>query len=155
VTSIATTRPAVADDARLLAELRYEFRSAILPPEESSTDFITRCEHWMSNRLRGAGGWWAWLAVGDAGAVGTIWLHHIDKLPNPVAECEAIGYITSLFVKPEVRGLGIGSALLRTALAECEAAQCDSVVLWPTPQSRTLYARHGFTSREDVFVLKL
>lgn len=145
-------RPATADDSRTLAELRYEFRSAIKPAAESAADFIARCERWMRSRLRVDGDWRAWLALGDDGALGTVWLHRIDKLPNPVGEGEAIGYITSFYVKPLGRNAGIGTELLRTALAAADDWRCDYVILWPTPRSRGLYERHGFTARDTVLV---
>jgi GNAT superfamily N-acetyltransferase len=148
----AEIRRATAADARALAELRYAFRSAIAAPQEARDDFVARCERWMADRLHRNAGWWAWLADGAEGPLGTVWLHRVEKLPNPVAEREAHGYITSFFVKPEARSAGIGTALLRAALAECESRGFDSVILWPTPRSRALYERHGFAAREDVFV---
>jgi GNAT superfamily N-acetyltransferase len=82
--------------------------------------------------------------------VGSVWLHFLEKLPNPVAEPEWHGYISSLFVRPAVRGSGLGSRLLVAALEECDRRGCDAVLLWPTPRSRSLYLRHGFTVRDDV-----
>jgi GNAT superfamily N-acetyltransferase len=151
-------RPATARDARILAELRYEFRSAITPARESASDFIARCERWMKERLPSNHAenhekhWWAWLAHHNTVPCGTVWLHRFDKLPNPVEEREAHGYITSLFVKPEARGAGVGTALLGAALSVCESAGLDSVILWPTPLSRSLYQRHGFAPRDDVLL---
>lgn len=31
------------------------------------------------------------------------------------------------------------------------ARRVDAVILWPTPASRTLYDRHGFAVRDDLF----
>ncbi len=33
---------------------------------------------------------------------------------------------------------------------DCDAQDVDVVMLWPTPDSRRLYERHGFTVRDDV-----
>ncbi len=142
------------EDARTLAELRYEFRSALKPALESAAEFIARCEAWMAERLGGDGGWRAWLAVGDEGGgpLGTVWLQRLEKLPNPVGEGEAIGYISSFYVKAEVRNGGIGTQLLRTAIAAAEECGCEYIILWPTPQSRGLYERHGFAVRDSVLV---
>lgn len=148
----STIRLATIDDARVLAELRYELRSAITLPQETPSSFIPRCERWMTERLHADRGWWAWLADGDDGPLGTVWLHQLDKLPNPVAEREAHGYISSFFVKPHARGSGIGTALLRAALSASDSRGFDSVILWPTRRSRSLYERHGFASHDDVVV---
>lgn len=87
----------------------------------------------------------------DRGAVvGTVWLQLIQKLPNPVAERELHGYISSLYVTPEHRGAGVGTLLLRAVLEECDARGVDAVLLWPTPKSRSLYERHGFAVRSDL-----
>ena len=74
----------------------------------------------------------------------------LEKLPNPVAEPEWHGYVSSLFVCPDARGAGLGSRLLGAALAECDRRGCDAVVLWPTPRSRSLYLRHDFAVRDDL-----
>ena len=115
-------------------------------------EFVARCERWMAERLTGDRGWWAWLAAAGDDVIGTVWLHRLEKLPNPVGEQEAIGYITSFFVSPYARGAGIGTALLGTALSACEARGFGSAILWPTPRSRPLYERHGFAARDDVLV---
>lgn len=143
-------RTAGPADAPGLARLRYEFRAAIAPPEEPGSAFIARCTEWMASRLAGGGAWVAWLAEGDAGLSGMAWLQVIEKLPNPVAEPEWHGYVTSLYVKPEFQGAGLGSALLAAALVEGDRRLVDAVILWPTPRSRTLYQRHGFAVRDDL-----
>lgn len=152
MTAGAAIRPATAADAPVLAKLRFAFRSAITPPTETEPEFVARCERWMAERLADDRGWWAWLATDGGDAIGTVWLHRLEKLPNPVGEREAIGYITNFFVCPDARGAGVGTALLRTVLGACESRGFGSVILWPTPRSRPLYERHGFASREDVFV---
>jgi GNAT superfamily N-acetyltransferase len=154
----AEIKPATSRDAHILAELRYEFRSAITPARESASDFIARCERWMVERLRSNdrgsrdNNWRAWLALCEEVPCGTVWLHRFEKLPNPVAEREAHGYITSLFVKPDARGGGVGTALLGTALSTCQSLGIDSVILWPTPRSRSLYRRHGFARSDGVLL---
>jgi GNAT superfamily N-acetyltransferase len=87
--------------------------------------------------------------------VGTIWLHRIEKLPNPVGEAETHGYVSSLYVDPACRGEGLGGRLLGACLEACLAEGVDAVILWPTPRSRSLYQRHGFAVREDLLERRL
>ena len=87
--------------------------------------------------------------------MGTAWLHLLEKLPNPVGEPELHGYVSSLYVRPEFRGEGLGSNLLGACLDACERLGVDSVVLWPTPASRRLYLRHGFGIRDDLLERRL
>lgn len=147
---VYAVRRAKPPDAPALARLRYEFRAGLGQTNETEAEFVARCTPWMADRLAQSS-WRAWLAESGATTTGTAWLQLIEKLPNPVTEPEWHGYITSCYVKPESRGAGVGSALLRAALAECDARGCDAVILWPTPRSRSLYERHGFAVRQDIF----
>src|SRR5262245_66587998 len=100
----------------------------------------------MRDRLNGER-WLAWLAVPGDAPVGCVWLQPVEKIPNPVIEPELHAYITNFYVMPELRGRGVGDELLRLAVGWCVEQQADSVILWPTEQSRTLYKRHGFRTR--------
>ena len=148
--SDTSIRPAVVADAPALARVRYEFRAGIEPTAESETAFVTRCTAWMLERLRLGAAWRCWVAQVRGAIVGSAWLQLIEKLPNPVAEPELHGYISSLYVQPAHRQAGLGSALLAECLRECEAMSVDAVILWPTPRSRSLYVRHGFAVRDDL-----
>lgn len=149
-----TVRAARESDAAVLAALRYEFRGGIAPVMEEEPAFLARCAAWMGSRLA-ASTWRCWVAEADAEIVGTAWLHLLEKLPNPVGEPELHGYVSSLYVRPEFRGAGLGSNLLGACLDACEQLGVDSVVLWPTPASRSLYLRHGFGIRDDLLERRL
>jgi GNAT superfamily N-acetyltransferase len=143
-------RKAGGADSSALAALRFAFRSALADPVESRTDFLVRCEAWMRTHLDDDTHWRAWIAEIDDAPVGTVWLQIIEKLPNPVIERELHAYVTNLFVLPESRGRGVGGLLLSSLLAECAALGVDTIILWPTPESRTLYRRHGFDVTDAV-----
>jgi GNAT superfamily N-acetyltransferase len=153
--SPAIVRPAERRDVPALARLRYEFRAGHDAPAESEGDFLARCAGWMTARLVAGGSWRCWLAEEAGRAVGTVWLQRIEKLPNPVAEAESHGYVSSLYVVPSSRGGGLGSRLLGACLEACQAEEMDAVILWPTPLSRSLYLRHGFAVREDLLERRL
>jgi ribosomal protein S18 acetylase RimI-like enzyme len=142
-------RAGLPSDANALARLRYAFRTDLDTPAEAEAVFLARCRSWMETQLA-SGPWRSWVLEQNGDLVGTVWLQLLEKLPNPVAEPEWHGYISSLFVLPEARGHGLGSRLLAAALAECDRRGCDAVVLWPTPRSRSLYERHGFAVRQDL-----
>ena len=143
-------RPAVAVDSAALARLRYEFRASIAAAAESEPAFLERCTTWMGERLRPGATWRCWVAQVSEAIVGSAWLQLIEKLPNPVAEPELHGYISSLYVQPAHRGAGLGSLLLAACLGECQARAVDAAILWPTPRSRSLYLRHGFAVHDDL-----
>ncbi|MEO6042970.1 MAG: GNAT family N-acetyltransferase [Tepidiformaceae bacterium] len=138
-------------DADSLARLRYEFRASIDEATEPEAAFMARAVPWMRDRLASAGPWHCWVVEDLGGGVdGHLWLQLIEKIPNPASELEHHAYITNVYVRPEQRGTGAGQALMDAALAFCREQRVDSVILWPTARSRTLYARNGFTVRDDV-----
>jgi GNAT superfamily N-acetyltransferase len=147
-------RRATPDDAVILATLRFEFRSAIGDAIESPEEFVARCQDWMRDRLSDNGFWFAWIAetLAEDGplAIGAIWLQLIEKVPNPVIEKEAHAYLTNLFVLESERGRGAGSQLLDAAVAECKSWDVDTIILWPTPRSRSLYERFGFLATNAI-----
>jgi GNAT superfamily N-acetyltransferase len=149
----ATIRRATADDAAALARMRWIFRTELVAATESEIAFLSRATAWMAERLAGDPRWLCWVAVEDGALVGTLWLHRVEKLPNPAEEPEAHAYITSVYVLPEKRG-GLGGRLMETALAWCREADVDAVLLWPSARSRSLYERYGFTVRDDVLELR-
>ena len=143
-------RPARAEDAGAMARLRWEFRSVAGQPQETAEAFVERCRQWMSQRLAGGGHWRGWVAEESGEIVGTLWLQLIEKLPNPGTEPERHAYVSSVYVRPAFRRKGTGSALLAAALDACRGLEVDAVILWPTQESRSLYARHGFAVRDDL-----
>ncbi len=146
----AAIRRAAPGDAPALARMRLSFRGEVEPPSEDRDAFLSRCEQWMASRLAPGGAWRCWVAESSQGIVGTAWLQLVEKLPNPVAEPERHAYVSSLYVVPERRGSGLGTALLARCLEDCDRSDVDAVLLWPTPQSRTLYLRHGFAAGDDL-----
>jgi ribosomal protein S18 acetylase RimI-like enzyme len=137
-------RRAVPADAPMLARLRYDFRQELDPVEEPEDLFLRRCTDWMSGRLQPGGTWRCFVAMHREHMVGTLWLQEIEKLPNPVGHPERHGYVSSVYVIPESRDLGIGSALLQACAADAGARGLDALFLWPSDRSRPLYHRHGF-----------
>jgi GNAT superfamily N-acetyltransferase len=104
----------------------------------------------MRQRLSATTPWRCWLAeLPEGRVVGQLWLMLVEKIPNPAPELECHAYITNVYVRPEARG-GAGERLLLEALSWCRASGVDSVVLWPTERSRSLYARHGFAVPADM-----
>ena len=145
-------RAATPDDARILAELRWEFRAGRDPAVEERQAFVDRCAAWMASELAGTA-WRAWVAHQSGHIIGQVWVNLIEKLPNPIDERERHLYLSNLYVQPTARG-GVGTALLETALEWAGANGVDRVILWPSARSVGLYARHQFRRDADVMELK-
>lgn len=148
-------RLATLDDASALAVLRYEFRASHRPAIESADEFLPRCVEWMRLRLADDARWRVWVLDHAGDVVGNVWLQLVEKLPNPNADRELHGYITNFFVRPQHRNGGAGSRMLRAVLDECERSGVDTVFLWPSERSRSLYERHGFTGASAILAQDL
>lgn len=142
-------------DAAELARLRYEFRSTERPATEPREAFVARATAWMRERLAPGTPWRCFVALRDGAITGHVWITLVEKVPNPGSdEPERHAYLTNLYVRPAERG-GPGSALLEAALGWCREARVDTVILWPSERSRTLYQRYGFDASRAVMVLPL
>ncbi len=66
----------------------------------------------------------------------------------------AVGWVGLIWVRPDRRGHGLGTALSARAVAELEAAGCRTQVLVATEQGRPIYERLGFRelSRDHILV---
>ena len=142
-------RTATVADAKTMAELRWTFRSTQDPPTEPHDAFVRRCAVWMRRELQDGSAWQAWVAVDTHVIVGQVWLHTIQKIPNPCDEREQLAYVSNLYVDAAARG-GTGTRLLESALAWCRVKRIARVVLWPSRRSVSLYLRHGFSHGGDV-----
>jgi GNAT superfamily N-acetyltransferase len=137
-------RPATLVDAPALARLRFQFRAGLGEANEAEETFVGRAAAWFATRLA-ADSWRGWVAVDRHDEiVGHVFVQLVEKIPNPLPEPEAIGYLTNFYVVPRWRNRGLGRRLIGAALAACDSLDLESVILWPTEESLSLYERHGF-----------
>jgi GNAT superfamily N-acetyltransferase len=148
-------RVARITDCAALAELRYQFRAEAGSATENKSRFVRRCASWMKQRLFSGGRRWrCWVLYDGEQLLGHVCVQLFEKLPNPVKnEPELHAYLTNLYVIPEMRSRGLGKKLLTKALSWCGNEPIDSIILWATPESRSLYRRCGLT--EPVNILEL
>lgn len=154
--SLDSVRSAEPADAGRLACLRYEFRASEDPAVEEREAFLERCEVWMRERLASSRErWQCWVAEPDGRIRGHVWVQLFPKVPNPADEAEAHAYLTNMYVEPDRRGRGLGTALLEAAVGWCWGRELDSLILWPTDDSRSLYRRFGCEPTGGIFELSL
>ena len=149
-------RLARSNDSNALAELRYRFRAETGSATENKLRFVRRCASWMEKRLRSdSGPWRSWVLDDGKQLVGHVCVQLFEKLPNPVKdEPELHAYLTNFYVIPEIRSQGFGKRLLDKALSWCRARETDAVILWATPESKSLYRRCGFSEPVDILELR-
>jgi GNAT superfamily N-acetyltransferase len=149
-------RVAKSIDCSALAELRYQFRAEAGSATETKSRFIRRCASWMKKRFpSGSRPWRCWVLDDGRQLLGHVCVQLFEKLPNPVKnEPELHAYVTNFYVIPEMRSQGFGKRLLDKALSWCRAQGIDSVILWATPESRSLYRRCGLAESADLLELR-
>ena len=144
-------RVATSADYRALAEMRYRFRAEVGSPTEPRSQFVRRCTSWMKKRFRvGSSAWRCWVVDDGDQLLGHVCVQLFEKMPNPVNEREVHAYLTNFCVVPEMRSRGLGRTLLKKALSWCRAQGTDAVILWATPESKSLYRRCGLIQSDDI-----
>jgi GNAT superfamily N-acetyltransferase len=124
-------------------------------PNESKSRFVRRCTSWVQKYFRpGAGPWRCWVIDDGRKLLGHVCVQLFQKMPNPVDESELHAYLTNFYVIPEMRGRRLGRKLLNEALSWCRNRGADSVILWATPESKSLYRRCGFANPADILELR-
>ena len=148
-------RVATPVDCRALAEMRYRFRAEVGAPIEPKSRFARRCTSWMKKRFRtGSSPWRCWVVDDGKQLLGHVCVQLFEKMPNPVNEPEVHAYLTNFYVVPESRGRGLGRKLLNKALSWCRGQGADSIILWATPESRSLYRRCGLREPDNLLELR-
>ncbi len=149
-------RVATSADWRALAEMRYRFRTELGSPAEPRSRFVRRCTSWMKKRFRvGSSPWRCWVLDDGKQLLGSVCVQLFEKFPNPVKdEPELHAYVTNFYVIPEIRRHGFGKRLLDKALSWSRAQGTDAIILWASPESRSLYRRCGLVEPADIFELR-
>jgi GNAT superfamily N-acetyltransferase len=149
-------RLARSGDSRALADLRYRFRTETESATETKRRFLRRCASWMKKRFHsGSYPWRCWVVDDGKQLLGHICVQLFEKIPNPIHdEPEIHAYVTNFYVVPEMRSQGLGNRLLNKALSWCRVRGTDAVILWATPDSKSLYRRCGFVQPTDIFELR-
>lgn len=141
-------RIAQRKDLQALALLRW----LDAKPEEQTRQPITEFEAaleawWVANDASHR----AFVACRKSGeAIGMAWLAVVARVPRPGATSRFSGDIQSVFVMPEHRGRGIGSALVREATEHALRLGVDRVTVHSSRLAVPVYERLGFESAREL-----
>jgi len=84
------------------------------------------------------------VAERDGVLVGMTWLAISARFPTPQSADRRTADLQSVYVVPEARGIGAGSALLRAALGEAERRGAGRVVVHSSDSAIPVYEHLGF-----------
>ncbi|MFJ9467740.1 GNAT family N-acetyltransferase [Streptomyces caniferus] len=143
-------READAADAPVLAHLRWAFKQ-----EDHGGDLtepvrpMKHAEDWIQDRLASKR-WLAWVAESDGKICGHVFLHLVERMPEPYDDNTPVGYVTNFYVVPERRNRGFGAALLQALRRHAKDSGMDVLIVWPSEGSVPLYRRSGFQSPTEL-----
>ncbi len=146
-----TVRPALAGDGEAFTALRIDlFRETDgIRSVEQAEDLARATLAAFAEGVR-AGTCLAWLAFAPGGeAIGSAALHVWSRLPSPQNPGPAEGYFAHLYIRPEWRRKGVGTALMEATLAEARRRRLGRIRLHATEDGRALYERLGFRLRKN------
>lgn len=135
-----TVRQAGPGDLGAIATLRALWDDAADHPDELE-GFSDRFAQWLATEGDRRT---IWLAAIDTEDVGMASLFEYRRMPRPGRLDSRWGYVGNMFVRPEHRNRGIGSALLAAITAAADARGYVRLVLSPTARAIPLYHRAGF-----------
>ena len=76
--------------------------------------------------------------------VGTGGICFEEELPSPDNPSGRSAYLMNVYVRPEERGKGIGTEIVRRLLKRCEEERTGKIYLESTPLGRKVYYKLGF-----------
>ncbi len=94
----------------------------------------------MTKRRRFAG----FLAIngkGEAMGGGCVWLK--DSQPSPGSR-DRVPYLLSMYTKPQYRGIGIATTIVKEAMAWSKKKGCKTMTLHASEYGRPIYTKLGF-----------
>ncbi|MDO5628308.1 MAG: GNAT family N-acetyltransferase [Mobilicoccus sp.] len=137
LTRVARAEP---EDAFRLAALEIAYNRELgRAAEDGFLDRFT--DVWLRERDR----YPSWIASTiDGNPLGACTVALMRSLPRPGRIPRSWGHMTNLYVRPEARGLHLGTRLLEEALHWCDSQNLLWVQLMTSEQARSMFTRRGF-----------
>ena len=147
-------RRAVTEDVERLAELRWAFRAedGEVPSVDADTFLAVYRAYFVDAAAEGRV---HFVAEVDGEIVSTLVVQKVAMVPRPKRLDDAWGYVTDNYTLPEFRDRGIGTAVLREAIAWAREEDLELLIVWPSDEAVRHYERAGFSRDNDVLQLVL
>ena len=136
-----TVRQAGPGDLNAIAALRALWDDAAAEHPDDMHGFADSFARWLATEGDRRT---LWIAAAGTEDVGMASLFEYRRMPRPGRLDSRWGYVANMFVRPEHRNRGIGSALLGAITAAADARGYVRLVLSPTARAIPLYHRAGF-----------
>jgi len=132
------------DDVEDLAQLLWKDTNDEEPAQESIDTFTDELAHWWAIHRETHT---AFVARDDRPAIiGMAWIALLPRIPRPGATNRMSADIQTVFVMPQHRGHGIGSALVDAATQHATQLGAIRVTVHSSRKAVPVYERLGFES---------
>lgn len=148
---VVIRRATVADVMELTALRRAWTFEDSTDPGDLRADFETAFSRIVSDGIE-SGQWVVWVGELEGAIVSFAFVGTIEKIPRPIAEHRAIGYLTNVYTRPDLRDRGIGGRVLEAVTAWARESDVELLIVWPSEESVTHYERYGFADRGEPLV---
>ena len=147
-------QPATPADAETLAALQWSWRVTEwdAKPDRDHAAFAAAFRDWM---LSHGGSHRAMVARRGETVAGMGWLAFVERTPTPAQFLRRCGHIQAMYVAPDHRGQGIGTAILESLIDAARSEGLEYLLVHPSPRSARFYARAGFIATEEHLVRDL
>jgi ribosomal protein S18 acetylase RimI-like enzyme len=149
-------RIATEDDFDQLTQMRWQAR---VEGGEDQTNFSIEDFKKEFNRVfkdwTRDGNVTSWIALIEGTIVAHISVYKVGLLPRPIKLTDHFGVITENYTFPQFRNLGIGSDLMRHVIDWAHQLDYELLIVYPSKEARSFYARAGFQERTDVMEIRL
>ena len=144
---------ASADDVLGLAALLWFNHHGEAPVQRDAELFAGDLAGWWDARRESHVGFVARVGEGAGELVGMAWLALVHRVPRPGTLDRLSADIQSVFVLPDHRGNGVGSALVEAAAARAVELGALNVTVHSGERAVPVYERLGFASSPELLQL--
>lgn len=148
-------RQATSDDIPALAAARWAFRTeGGETPLETEASFARRYEAFVRVALASRQ-WTYWVAENESELVAHMAVCIVKSIPRPSRSSDQWGYLTDCYTRPADRNQGVGGELLAHVVEWARSRDLESLIVWPSDDSESFYARGGFVDDGEIRTLRL
>jgi len=133
-----------------LARLLWSHAAPEEQTKQSVEEFAVDLAAWWAEHHDSHLAFVARLAGSGSEAVGMAWLALLPRVPRPGTATRRSADIQSVFVVPEQRGKGIGSALVQAASEHAQRLGAGRVTVHSGRRAVPVYERLGFASSREL-----
>ncbi len=134
-----TARRATAADAPTLAALCWQWRGG--GRDEGRAAFLDSFSAWVVEHLATHV---PFLVEVDGQPAGAAWLHLTSRIPTPELPDRPTGDVQSVYVVPELRNTGVGTALITAVVTDARKRGLQVVSVHANERAVSFYLRAGF-----------